>query len=1336
MGNTATTSNSVFADREIPNDPQSPVKKPDKAAIRGWAGVIDSELESAKARLTAVETNAGTPGLNFDTLALLTAYNPTPAVAENTIAFVNFDSTAANNGKYQYKPASTPKWQKTIDRVDAEVTARQAADTAEATARQTAIDAEATRAKAAEASKADFVTPLGGTFRSAVRGFYLRTTAVPLPHCLVPTDTHASALAARENSYTKAAYGEPNTIRVSSSAATTAGEYTATAHIVITRAMLAAKGIVPGDTTKVAIGYGITKLGNLNQDPVTASMYVGLRYADADGRTDTILAYADVFWTSTASISGASAAAGNTLWNGVVTRTESSDTNARWVLFDQVAIPETFNGRHFTAIILQPTGHAVAAGASYYDITMPVVAEAGTITMPKAYVNDEDNVIYANTKQLQNHESRLVNVEKGAVSFVPPLKADTTSLNAFEGVYSAISATIAVPHSFDPSSTTGFARAYHADAWNTYGEENVIACIGSAGAATDASVPSVGVACTAANLVARGIVPSDSTPPYVSLRGSIFLTGNTNQTIDASDAIAKGACYFVLRYAGAGASLAIPYVAATDVLFGSTANPVALGKNDAIWYGVATRSVVTDGITKQVQLKKVAVPATYNGKALTGIIVISYGQVTSGGQASKLNIGHFACVAGDTVSTSDPYLNQSDNAFLQVVGTLAGERDTTTVVNIANSDTVGLIGDSLTESDYAPRGKCWAMTFSAMTDFQVENFAVSGDTYHTRLAAIRSGATPYGQYSWKDYNATHAVMTLYYNDLKFVYDTREFADDARGAIEVIKSLGAVPIVATESNDHWGLGAATLVRGIAEQNGAYFCNVLASAKKAYDMADNFCAEYWAGVHPGVRTNFIYSDAIEPFFRRFGRPKQAYKLFRLRTSVSVSSLDDLMFDKPYDRARLFEEIWLGHGALTEATEANLDKLATGTIASEVIASERQALRAGTAVAFPDYSLHEVTINAVPQNVRSATLQLSETGATVYVRNTMAAPYEDSTSQYSRFDLASTATVVAGQTYTSNDAALAGVTFTVSGLVGTTLDPTVTGPVLICSTLWPTNQVKVKLSSGVLTKTSAGGGDATIAYNVATNGFKLDYYTYFGKPEGHWVACASDGAGNYAVPSPIGGKMNFDKFSFLVYKAGGLSLTKAQLTWTGKEGKPQLRIIDSDVPARGTELLAQTLCGSSAQLASWAASTGTPSAAMPADGSVPYKPGVVPRSKCDGATVIGTTKVLGQAVTFTATDEDRDARIVVMARRNPAQFVPSGHTYPDDAAVNRHSFDLGLLKVQIETPAGRAEVSDAIGLHWREVRLRTTLSALTTGATLRISGDHSDIEVAYASMKFVDG
>lgn len=1264
-------------------------------AAGGITGLPAPSAPSDAARFRDIST-ASNGQMPFATKAALLA-------STSLTGFARVGNDGANNGVW-FRALTTDTWVKSTD-----------PDVAD----------EVTRAKAVEASKADFVTPLGGTFRNAVRGFYSRTTAVALPHCLVPTDTHASALTARENSYTKAVYGEPNTIRVSSSAATTAGEYTPTAHIVITRAMLAAKGIVPGDTTKVAIGYGITKLGNLNQDPATASMYVGLRYADADGKTDTILAYADVFWTSTANISGASVAAGNALWNGVVTRTESSDTNARWVLFDQVAIPETFNGRHFTAIILQPTGHAVAAGASYYDITMPVVAEAGTITMQKAYVNDEDNVIYANTKQIQNHESRLVNVEKGAVSFVPPLKPDAASLNAFEGVYSAVSATIAAPHSIDPSNTAGFSRAFHADAWNSYGEENVIACFGAASAATGASAPSIGVACTAANLIARGIVPSDSAPPYVSLRAPIFLSGNTNQTIDASDVLAKGACFFILRYAGAGASLSVPYNLTTDIIFGSLANPISLGKNDTIWYGVASRSVVTDGITKQILLKKVAVPATYNGKALTGIIAIPFGQVTTGGQVSKLNVGHFACVAGDTVSTSDPYLNQGDNAFLQVVGTLTGERDATTIVNIANSDTVGLIGDSLTESDYAPRGKCWAMTFSAMTDFQVENFAVSGDTYHTRLAAIRTGATPYGQYSWKDYNATHAVMTLYYNDLKFVYDTREFADDARGMIEVVKSLGAVPIVCTECNDHWGLGEATLARGVAEQNGAYFCNVLASAKKAYDMTDNFCAEYWAGVHPGVRTNYIFSDAIEPFFRRFGRPKQAYKLFRLRTSVSVSSLDDLVFDKPYDRARLFEEIWLGHGALTEATETNLDKLATGTIASEVIASERQALRAGTAVAFPDYSLHEVTINAVPQNVRSATIQLSEPGATVYVRNTMAAPYEDAQSQYSRFDLAGAASVVAGETYTSNDAALAGVTFTVSGLVGTTLDPTVTGPVLICSTLWPTDKVKIKLSAGVLTKTSAGGGDATIAYNVATNGFKLDYYTYFGRSEGHWVACASDGAGNYAVPAPIAGKMNFDKFSFLVYKSGGLSLTKAQLTWTGKEGKPQLRIIDTDVPARGAELLAQPLCGSTAQLASWAASSGSPAASAPADGVLPYKPGVVPRAKCDGVTVIGTTKVLGQAVTFTASDEDRDVRIIVMARRNPGV-----------AGVDRHSFDLGLLKVQVETPAGKAEVSDTIGLHWREVRLRTTLSALTTGATLRVSGDHSDIELAYASMKFVDG
>lgn len=316
-----------------------------------------------------------------------TAFTTKAAMLADTThtGFARVGNDGANNGSY-YRAATTDSWVKSSD-----------PDIAD----------EVTRAKAAEATKAEFVTPLGGTFRNAVRGFYSRSTTVMPPHG-VGTAGHTERCEFVENSYTKSAYGEPNTMRMYSSADTTAGEYTPQGRLVITRDDLATSfGIVPGDTTKVDITFSVTKEGNLNQDPSTASFYMGLRYADAGGDTSTVLAYADVYWTSTANITGGSIAAGNTTWNGVVTRTVISDSHVAGVKFSNVAIPETFNGKHFTAIIFQPCGHAVGAGQSHIDVCLPAVVPAGTLQTPKVYLNDEDNHIYANTKQIQKHDDRL-----------------------------------------------------------------------------------------------------------------------------------------------------------------------------------------------------------------------------------------------------------------------------------------------------------------------------------------------------------------------------------------------------------------------------------------------------------------------------------------------------------------------------------------------------------------------------------------------------------------------------------------------------------------------------------------------------------------------------------------------------------------------------------------------------------------------------------------------------------------------------------------------------------------------------------------------------------------
>lgn len=88
------------------------------AAIVVLENEIIDGVEAVETRMTAVEANSGVAGLNFDTKA---AMDGDLAHAAGTVAFVNFDPTPANNGKYlKLLGSGLGSWSKVDDRVDNE----------------------------------------------------------------------------------------------------------------------------------------------------------------------------------------------------------------------------------------------------------------------------------------------------------------------------------------------------------------------------------------------------------------------------------------------------------------------------------------------------------------------------------------------------------------------------------------------------------------------------------------------------------------------------------------------------------------------------------------------------------------------------------------------------------------------------------------------------------------------------------------------------------------------------------------------------------------------------------------------------------------------------------------------------------------------------------------------------------------------------------------------------------------------------------------------------------------------------------------------------------------
>ena len=284
----------------------------------------------------------------------------------------------------------------------------------------------------------------------------------------------------------------------------------------------------------------------------------------------------------------------------------------------------------------------------------------------------------------------------------------------------------------------------------------------------------------------------------------------------------------------------------------------------------------------------------------------------------------------------------------------------------------------------------------------------------------------------------------------------------------------------------------------------------------------------------------------------------------------------------------------------------------------------------------------------------------------------------------------------------------------------------PVLLCSTniyLGNTDS-----GAGILTLDS-GSGPNSIDYLETGQGFDQDYYSNFGRPEGHWVAVPGDGMGRYVVNSDeIAGKVQLDKISFLIHKDGNFSLSDIFVEWTGTEDKPLAPLEPFQLTgASGAELLTENYCGTPDQLSRWTYQ-GSIVSSEPPDGVLP--------SGCSGMVEVGPANILQQEFVYPESSvEDREVLITLWARRFPPIFDPTVAIYPEESQVTRDSYDYATLRLDLVGGKVISPLRDKVGLHWKEVRLKTRLPAKTASQVLRVYSESLPVQVAFVSVKFME-
>jgi hypothetical protein len=885
------------------------------------------------------------------------------------------------------------------------------------------------------------------------------------------------------------------------------------------------------------------------------------------------------------------------------------------------------------------------------------------------------------------------------------------------------------------ASGSGFTAGavYNPVIFSRFGEPNTIQIAQTSGTAVSPN-PRGFYTITKADLARIGIVPDDGDPPLIDLRVGLALNpdGLVGQMIDGTSP--HGQAFFSLRYAGAVALDKTFAPTTTDIVFANVQQAVlssSIGVADPRFADTIGRMFFLPDVAKIYTREAVPIPATFNGQDFTGIVIETFGETSTTG-VSSYEMCLAAVVPAGEISRDGVYLN-SEDAFAELITEEDLDSDLADKINsplsaivhtltLGNSDTVVLLGDSLTEDAYCLRGHAWDHKAGMWLRQRLENFAVSGKTVQDNLYRWRTAAPTYGTISAKGYGSRYGLIQLGTNDDKYE-SAAQFLADQRVLLQTIRSAGLVPVISTPPEQAFTGDMATMLRQLAWEEGAYFINLIEYVRT---VSQTKYVPYWVGVHPGTRTNNIFADLVERFFRALP-VWQRIRIARLRDGISAvapaagRAPDTLLYDTDYQRGVLFDDLMEGARELSSLNAPYYDQIGMHTpqVLGAALPSENLRLQNQEAVSFGDYTLVEAILPTTQRDMTSLTLVLSDEPDGVFIRDLLATTYETA-DRTACFVINPATSIHAGDTYTSSH--YGSTVFTVVALRSD-------GGLLMTP-----EQGTLTKGAGTLTRTS-GTGAASIAYTSEGPGFTPAYYDNFGSPRGHWVEIDPDETGlRYALSSSdLNGCVQFDTAQFLIYKAGGFDLTKIEVEWTGDYGKPDRLLPPYDARPRGDELLDSPAIVSSASLATGWSAEGGATAAVPDDDVLPLGPDGV---AVDGMAEITDTKKVKAAFTFAADPFfDREAMITFMCRYNPEEFDPDVDTYPDDSAITEDTFDYVEVIAEVINGSVAHPVRDHVGLHWKPCVFRTVIPAGATSRTMRFSTDGAPVEAAWASFRFME-
>lgn len=651
------------------------------------------------------------------------------------------------------------------------------------------------------------------------------------------------------------------------------------------------------------------------------------------------------------------------------------------------------------------------------------------------------------------------------------------------------------------------------------------------------------------------------------------------------------------------------------------------------------------------------------------------------------------------------------------------------IVNLSNVDRIVAIGDSYTESHYTIKDKSWISKVSLLSDYNYDNFAISGDTYRGQLNKIRKGSYSYASTSgmnWEKLHPTHAIMISKTNDTKYM-NTQQFIHDMVATIETTKGLGAIPIICTEyhvsSHDH----IQTAFDYYAKKYGGYYIDL---TTYDYNLRGKDYAPFWGGSHPGTRTNHLFVDPIVNYINKYlPRPYSSIKIFRARDNSKIYNLDNYIFNTVEERAEKFKEISICHSALRDSSLYD----SCTNMANSKVESEYFKLITGLPVSFDNICLIDVILPTTIHDITEVQLITNEMeGVNCYVKDVLAEPYP-SPAFCRRFDIPQildSTQVAIGNTYTSNKST--GATYKVVEILQGEVESDsgfVNGTILICSG----NKTTGAYNDSVLTLTS-GTGDATINCTYEAVGLSSDYPD--GKQNiGHYVMLEDFGMVSDSV---LKRSVDYDKITFLLISDSTFNLRNVEIKFKGNITKTRTmpNYQNSVLPYwdNYTSLIEHPKFDSS-NISYWLNKKSTAC-------------GLTPTTPVDNVLPVGITQIVtlkpedgiihqkfGNSVSKVTRNLER--KVKIWARYFPDIFDNSNMTYPNDSTITDDSFDWAKLAIHLYDISSNisknisVRMEKLVGLHWTEVEFELTLPPIDKTWYIGLEAVDKPIQLAYCEV-----